>query len=43
MVADLAYVFHWPPAVLWDMDTDELMLWHTQAQRIQREIQQKQT
>jgi hypothetical protein len=30
-MADLAVVFHWPPAAMNDMDVSELMQWHERA------------
>lgn len=33
-MADVAYVFHFPPGELWNMDGDELLMWHDQAVRI---------
>ena len=37
-MAELAYVFKWPPSELQGMEVDDLMRWHEQAMRIQREI-----
>jgi hypothetical protein len=28
MMADIAVVFHWPPAVMDEMEIDELTEWH---------------
>lgn len=33
-MADIAYVFHFPPSELWNMEIEELMEWHRQAARI---------
>ncbi len=32
-MGDLAFVFHFPPSVLWSMDVEELLMWHRQAER----------
>lgn len=32
-MADVAYVFHFPPSELWGLEIDELMEWHRQAMR----------
>lgn len=33
-MADVASVFHFQPSELWEMEIDELMMWHDQAKRI---------
>lgn len=33
-MADVAYTFHFQVADLWNMDSDELMMWHGEAVRI---------
>ena len=30
-MADLAELWHWPPSVMWEMDTDELTTWRNIA------------
>lgn len=30
-MADIALVFHWPPAVMADMSLDELLAWRERA------------
>ncbi|PNU04548.1 GpE family phage tail protein [Novosphingobium guangzhouense] len=35
-MADLAVVFHWPPAAMEDMDLSEIMAWRKQAERRSR-------
>ncbi|MBH9536919.1 GpE family phage tail protein [Novosphingopyxis sp. YJ-S2-01] len=30
-MADIALVFHWPPAVMDALEVDELMQWHERA------------
>lgn len=37
-MADVAYAFHFPPSELDAMDTDELVQWHRQIERIAREL-----
>lgn len=37
-MADLAFVFHWPPSELGAMEVDDLMAWHAQAIRINKLI-----
>jgi len=37
-MAEVAYVYHWPPSELDAMTVDDLLLWHGQAARIQREV-----
>ncbi|RQO63118.1 GpE family phage tail protein [Paucibacter sp. KBW04] len=37
-MADLAYAFHWQPSELAMLQVDELMEWHEQAVRINREL-----
>lgn len=32
-MADLAIVFHWPPAAMEEMDLSEIMSWRAQAAR----------
>jgi len=34
-MADVAFVFHFPPSELWGLDIEELMEWHGQAKRLQ--------
>jgi hypothetical protein len=34
MFGDLAYVFHFPPSELLEMEFDDLMMWHSQAKRL---------
>lgn len=36
-MADLAYVFHWPPSELDALTIDELQAWHDQALRLMQE------
>ncbi|WP_018694450.1 GpE family phage tail protein [Algicola sagamiensis] len=31
MLGNIAAVFHWPPSELWDLDLDDIALWHEQA------------
>jgi len=33
-MADVAYMFHFPPSELWMMDMDDLLMWHEEALRI---------
>ncbi|MBV5272501.1 MAG: GpE family phage tail protein [Lamprocystis purpurea] len=33
MSADLAGVFHWPPAELLELEVGELLAWHGEAKR----------
>jgi len=33
-MGDLAAVFHFQPSDLWNMDGDELLMWHAQAVRV---------
>lgn len=40
-MADLAYAFHWPPDVLWDMEVDDMLEWHRQIERINKQLRQK--
>jgi hypothetical protein len=37
MLADIAYVFHFPPSELDRLEWDELLAWHGQALRFNRE------
>lgn len=30
-MANIAVVFHWPPAAMYPMELDELMAWHERA------------
>jgi len=32
-MADIAFVFHWPPAAMDDLSVAELMQWRTRAAR----------
>ncbi|MCY4753254.1 GpE family phage tail protein [Pelomonas aquatica] len=36
-MADLAYVFHWPPSELDALTMDELEAWHSQALRLMKQ------
>nr|WP_255346539.1 GpE family phage tail protein [Asticcacaulis sp. AC460] len=29
----MACVFHWPPPTLWEMDCEELLIWHGRAMK----------
>ncbi len=33
-MGELAFVFHFQPSELWNMDAEELLMWHQQAERI---------
>jgi hypothetical protein len=33
-MAELAFVFHWPPSEMDAMTVDELQAWHDQASRL---------
>jgi hypothetical protein len=33
-MGDIAYSFHFQPSELWAMDIDELLMWHSEAVRI---------
>ncbi len=33
-MANVAAVLHFSAVELWDMDVDELLMWHTEAMRI---------
>jgi len=33
-MADVAYIFHFPPSELWAMEIGELLMWHGEAVRI---------
>ncbi|HEY9105219.1 MAG TPA: GpE family phage tail protein [Roseateles sp.] len=33
-MAELAYVFHWPPSELDALTVDEIEAWHVQAKRL---------
>jgi hypothetical protein len=37
-MAEVAFVFHFPPSELWDMDVDEILMWHEQAKRINEQL-----
>ncbi|MBU4318692.1 MAG: GpE family phage tail protein [Proteobacteria bacterium] len=37
-MADLAYFFHFQPSELWDMEIEELLLWHEQGVRINEQL-----
>ncbi|KAB7624481.1 GpE family phage tail protein [Alkalilimnicola sp. S0819] len=36
-MGDIAYVFGFQPSEIWGLDFDELLFWHRQAQRINKE------
>jgi hypothetical protein len=38
-MAELAYFYHFQPSELWDMDTDELLIWYEQAVRIHEQFE----
>jgi hypothetical protein len=40
-MADLAYLFKWPPSELEQLTAADLLMWHAQAQRIGRELNSK--
>ena len=33
VLGDLAYVYHWPPPVLWDLEWDEALEWRELAMK----------
>jgi len=36
-MGDLAQAFHFQPSELWAMETEELLFWHRQAVRLNRQ------
>lgn len=34
----IAYVFHFPPSELWEMDVQELRWWQERAKRLRKHI-----
>jgi len=36
-MGDLAQAFHFQPSELWAMELDELLFWHSQAVRLNRQ------
>lgn len=36
-MAEVAFTFHWAPEVLWNMEVDELMEWHREAVRLNKQ------
>jgi hypothetical protein len=37
-MAELAYVFHFPPSELWEMEIEDLCMWYEQAVRISEQL-----
>lgn len=33
-MAEVAYLFHFPPSELWGMDINELIMWHKEGRGI---------
>lgn len=40
-MADLAYVFHFQPSELWEMEIEELLMWYEQGGRIGEQFKHK--
>lgn len=41
-MAELAFVFHWPPSEMDAMTTDEIEAWHDQALRLLKQMKEAQ-
>lgn len=37
-MADIAFIFHWPPSVMWEMELSELMHWRERAIEIHNRV-----
>jgi len=40
MMAELAFVFHWPPSELGAMTVDEIEAWHDQALHLLKKLRE---
>jgi hypothetical protein len=36
-MAEVAFTFHWSPDVLWSLEFDELVAWHREAVRLNKQ------